>query len=143
MTGKNIFVDTNILVYAHDLDSGTKHETACELIKELWLSEHPPSISIQVLQELYVNLTRKNINDKEANETVKDYMQWNVIDNNSKILMNGIKEKKRWKISFWDGLIIAAAKQADVVLDYVLSSGQTNKRTGSIQVIWDDISLIK
>ena len=81
-----IFVDTNILVYAHDKDAGARHEKARELVRGLWLDQTPPAISIQVLQELYVNLIRKKIPAATANEIIEDYMQWNVIDNTKPIL---------------------------------------------------------
>lgn len=57
MTGKT-FVDTNILIYAHDIDANSKHEIAREVLRELW-SERTGVLSIQVLQEFYVNVTRK------------------------------------------------------------------------------------
>lgn len=112
MKDKNVFVDTNILVYAHDLDAGKKYKTARECVTELWNRNFPPAISVQVLQELYVNLIRKKVSGKEALNVVKDYMQWNVIDNSPELLLKGIIEKERWKISFGDGLIIAAAKRS-------------------------------
>ncbi len=52
------FVDTNVLIYAHDVDAKTKHEAAKSILHELW-SEHTGVLSMQVLQEFYVNVTRK------------------------------------------------------------------------------------
>jgi predicted nucleic acid-binding protein len=52
------FVDTNILIYAHDTAAGTKHERARALVEELW-RERSGVVSTQVLQELCVNLRRK------------------------------------------------------------------------------------
>jgi predicted nucleic acid-binding protein len=57
MSGKQ-YVDTNILIYAHDLDAGTKHERAAEVLRSLWESGSGV-ISIQVLQEMYINVTSK------------------------------------------------------------------------------------
>ncbi|MGI6087877.1 MAG: PIN domain-containing protein [Kiritimatiellia bacterium] len=108
-----IFVDTNILVYAHDKDAGARHEKARELVRGLWLDQTPPAISIQVLQELYVNLIRKKIPAATANEIIEDYMQWNVIDNTKPILTKGIDFSIRFHLSFWDALIIAAAESAE------------------------------
>ncbi|MEA1970327.1 MAG: PIN domain-containing protein, partial [Thermodesulfobacteriota bacterium] len=53
-----IFVDTNILIYAHDLDAGPRHDIAASAIEELWENENGV-MSTQVLQEFYVNITRK------------------------------------------------------------------------------------
>ncbi len=52
------FIDTNVLIYAHDADSGEKHRIARELLRELWL-DRTGVLSPQVLQEFYVNVTRK------------------------------------------------------------------------------------
>jgi predicted nucleic acid-binding protein len=52
------FLDTNILVYAHDTTAGEKHILARELVTRLW-HEEGGCLSVQVLQELYVILTRK------------------------------------------------------------------------------------
>ena len=53
------FVDTNILIYAHNLDAGTKHEIAEAVLHELW-SERIGILSLQVLQQFYVKVTREN-----------------------------------------------------------------------------------
>ncbi len=52
------FVDTNILIYAHDASAGAKHDRARALLQSLW-QERAGGLSIQVLQEFYVNVTRK------------------------------------------------------------------------------------
>jgi len=82
----DIFVDTNILVYAHDRDAGAKHEQACARLKELWRADEAPWLSVQVLQEFFVNLCRLGVPLAEARE--------------------------RWRVSFWDALILAAAREA-------------------------------
>jgi predicted nucleic acid-binding protein len=57
MSGK-CFVDTNILIYAHDRSTGEKHTRAQALLEQLWESGQAV-LSTQVLQELYINLRRK------------------------------------------------------------------------------------
>jgi predicted nucleic acid-binding protein len=57
-TSELVFVDTNVLVYAYDLSAGEKHERARELVEELWRTRQG-CISVQVLQEFFVNVTRK------------------------------------------------------------------------------------
>jgi predicted nucleic acid-binding protein len=52
------FVDTNVLIYAHDVDAGRKHEVAQAVLRDLW-NERAGVVSTQVLQEFYVNATRK------------------------------------------------------------------------------------
>ena len=52
------FIDTNVLIYAHDIDACAKHQIAKEVLRELW-SERTGVLSTQVLQEFYINVTRK------------------------------------------------------------------------------------
>lgn len=53
------FVDTNVLIYAHDVEAGAKHEIANHRLRELW-TQRAGALSTQVLQEFYVNVTRKS-----------------------------------------------------------------------------------
>lgn len=110
----DVFIDTNVLVYAHDLDAGKKHEDAKRLLAGLWLSKPLPWISIQVLQELLVTLRRRGVPADVARETVEAYTRWRVVENDVGLLREGMAEMKRWQLSFWDGLILAAARQAHV-----------------------------
>ncbi|MDA1044601.1 MAG: PIN domain nuclease, partial [Verrucomicrobia bacterium] len=72
----DLFVDTNVLVYAHDLDAGEKHERAKLFVVGFWQSKPFPWISVQVLQELLVTLRRKGVKIPDARETIEDYMRW-------------------------------------------------------------------
>ena len=111
---KHIFVDTNILIYAHDKDAGDKYSTAIEKLSTLWNNPYPPAISVQVLQEFYVNLTRKKISHKKTLSIIDNYLCWEVIENDLNIFLDAVKIRDRYKLSFWDSSIIAAAKQARV-----------------------------
>lgn len=126
MPAEHLFVDTNVLVYAHDLDAGKKHDVAASRIKELWNQDMAPSVSVQVLQEFYVNLLRKGVAPDAARETTTNYLQWNVIDNDRQLLKEGMRLKERWKLSFGDALILAAAAQskASVILSEDLNPEQ-------------------
>ena len=53
-----VLVDTNVLIYAHDRSAGSKHDQARLLLRGLW-ENRTGCLSIQVLQEFYVNVTRK------------------------------------------------------------------------------------
>jgi predicted nucleic acid-binding protein len=121
-----VFVDTNVLVYAHDRMAGRKHEIAKRRVEELWDLPTPPSLSIQVLQELYVNLVKKRISRQDAQETIADYLRWEVVINDGSLLLEGFRAQDRWQISFWDALIVAAAKRAGatVIWSEDLSAGQ-------------------
>ena len=112
MSDETLFIDTNILVYAHDRDAGERHQTAKTLVKKLWAQLKPPSVSVHVLQEFYVNLMKKSVPEKEASAAVQDYLNWYIVDNDQNLLTSGIEERLRYKLSLWDGLILAAARRA-------------------------------
>ncbi len=112
MPDERIFVDTNILVYAHDLDAGARHDIALTKVKALWGQSIRPSISVQVLQECYVNFLRKKFTPSEARDIVTNYMYWDLIPNDANLMTAGMGGVERWKISLWDALILAAAKRA-------------------------------
>ena len=123
-----IFVDTNILVYAHDLSSGDCHAKASAVIESLW-EAGTGVISTQVLQEFYVTVTRKIKNplkSAEAREIIRNYLAWpvQVNDPETTIRASGIEEKN--SLSFWDALIVAAALrlQAKKIISEDLNHGQ-------------------
>ena len=126
MSDSQVFVDTNILVYAHDLDAGAKHQIARDRVKELWKRPLPPAVSVQVLQESYVNLVRKGLAPNVVAATVTDYFRWHVVNNDPTLLVEGIAVSQRWKISLWDGLIVSAALRANAphLWSEDLSAGQ-------------------
>lgn len=122
----DVFIDTNVLVYAHDLDAGRKHQVARQLIETQWCKPVWPCISVQVLQELAVNLVRKGVSLQETRETVRDYTAWRVAENTVPLLEAALDEMARWRLSFWDALILAAAREAGASIIYSedLSAGQ-------------------
>ena len=110
MLSRRIFVDTNVLVYAHNRDAGDKHSLARDRVADLWGLSMAPAISVQVLQELFVNLVRKGVSDHDAKQTITDYGEWHVVDNDRSLLMDGIGLRERWDTSLWDALILAAGE---------------------------------
>ncbi len=108
----DVFIDTNILVYAHDRDAGERHSSAMRLIEGAWESRLLPWISMQVLQELHVNLVRKGIDVAQSSDLVSAYLSWHVIENTKSLFRDALKVQQRWKTSFWDASVIAAAQQA-------------------------------
>ena len=131
-----LFVDTNVLVYAHDRGAGEKHEVARSLVERLWL-DRSGAISTQVLQELYVNVRRKAavpISITEARRLIEDYLSWEVVVNDGSSVLRALEVEARYGISFWDALIVQAAEQCGAAVLYSedLSAGQ---RYGSIEVV--------
>lgn len=112
MSDRSVFVDTNILVYAHDRDAGDKYLAAKSALASLWDRPLPPSISIQVLQEFYVNLLRKRVEGGTAREIVLNYLEWDVVENDRALLLEGMRLRDTLRLSFWDALIVAAARMA-------------------------------
>lgn len=110
MTGK-VFVDTNVLVYAHDLDAGPKRTVAAAILKELW-STRLGILSTQVLQEFYVNVTRKipsPLSPAVAREIVRSYCAWPVQLLEPEMVLRASETEERHQLSFWDALIVTAA----------------------------------
>ena len=124
-----IFVDTNILIYAHDIDSGLKHDTAVKVITDLWERANG-ILSNQVLQEFYIVVTKKMPNPTslpEARAIIKNYLKWQIEENNSNSILRASEVQEKHNISFWDALIVTAAEQAGAakILTEDMNSGQT------------------
>jgi len=130
------FVDTNILMYAHDKASGAKHERAKALVEELWRNR-TGVVSTQVLQELSVNLRKKvgrPVDAKATREIISDYLTWHVVVNGGESILEALDLEARFQISFWDALVVQAAHTsgAEVLYSEDLSDGQTY---GAVRVI--------
>lgn len=121
-----VFLDTNILVYAYDLDAGPKRAIALALVEQGWQKPGSTAISVQVLQELYVNLARKGRTHEEARLILDDLSHWQVIENSLLLLRAALDIKDRWQTSLWDALILAAARDsgAPTLVSEDLSHGQ-------------------
>lgn len=128
MTAPKIFVDTNVLVYAHDTTAGRKRDRAWEVLQELWNSE-TGVISTQVLQELFVSLTQKipmPIDGRKARTIVEDLCAWEIVTNDEQAVLAAIDLKMKFQLSFWDALILEAARRSGAATLYSedLSHGQ-------------------
>lgn len=104
------FLDTNILLYAYDLDAPAKRAVALRLVEQGWTSPGDTAISVQVLQELHVNLGKRGVSPDEAARIVRDFATWPVVDNTLALLRAALDEQARWRLSLWDSLILAAAR---------------------------------
>ncbi len=121
------FIDTNVLIYAHDIDANAKHKIAKEVLQELW-SERTGVLSTQVLQEFYVNVTRmipSPLSKDLARLVVSSYAIWCLETTPTEILATfRIEDESR--IGFWDALIISSAAKlgATRILSEDLNAGQ-------------------
>jgi predicted nucleic acid-binding protein len=130
------FVDTNILIYAHDRDAGVKHERARHLLEELW-STGNGVLSTQVLQELCVNLRRRvtqPLSREEIRKLIEDYLSWEIVVNTPQSILASLEIEERYKLSYWDALILQAAESSGAVVLYSedLNAGQ---RYGAVEVV--------
>jgi len=122
------FVDTNVLIYAHDVDAKAKHQAAQTVLRELW-SERTGVVSPQVLQEFYVNVTRKiprPISKESARLVVNNYAVW-CIDITPAEIATAFHVEDASQIGFWDALIVASALKSGAarILSEDLNAGQT------------------
>ncbi len=123
-----VFVDSNVLIYAHDLDAGDKHLRAVEVVRGLW--EHRNGIvSTQVLQEFYVNVTRKipePLPRSKAREVARNYSLWQTETIESADVFRASEIEEANQVSFWDALIVVTATKggASTLLSEELSGGQ-------------------
>ena len=130
------FVDANILVYAEDRDAKEKHDRARELVLQLW-NERSGVVSVQVLQEFFVTVTRKlkkPLRPPQALDIVREYLTWTVIENTGRLLVDAAELQQRAQLSFWDAMVVQAAINAgcDQLYTEDLNAGQ---RFGSVVVI--------
>lgn len=121
------FVDTNVLIYAHDIDAKTKQGVAKGILRELW-SERLGALSLQVLQEFYVNVRRKiatPLPKEAARSVVNSYAPW-CIETTPAEISAAFRIEDASKIGFWDALIVASAAKCGAVriLSEDLNAGQ-------------------
>jgi predicted nucleic acid-binding protein len=123
------FVDSNILVYAHDESDPVKQKIAAELIARLW-KEKTGALSIQVLQEFHVAITRKTpktLPVKTALALMEPYTHWPVYSPAGVDVLEAASLAESRRINFWDAMIVIAAKKtgAAILWSEDLSHGQS------------------
>jgi predicted nucleic acid-binding protein len=128
MSGNRRFVDTNILVYAHDDSAGVKRDLARALVEQLWESRDG-CLSVQVLQEFFVSVTRKiakPLDAQTAQEIIADLSRWHVHVPAADDILGAIGIHQRTGISFWDAMIVRSAAEmgCDVLYSEDLNTGQ-------------------
>src|ERR1700722_14287186 len=97
------FVDTNILIYAHDVDAKSKHIVAKDVLAELW-SQRAGVLSLQVLQEFYVNVTRKiasPLSKEIARRVENTYAVW-CVETTPAEISAAFRIEDESRVGFWD-----------------------------------------
>ena len=129
------FVDTNVLVYAFDSSAGHKQMIAGQLLERLWESGSG-CLSVQVLQEFFVIVTRKvahPLSIDEAADRVRDFTRWRIFAPGAEDILAAIALQKQMRISFWDSMVVLAAAESgcEALWTEDLSDGQI---FGGVQV---------
>jgi predicted nucleic acid-binding protein len=120
-------VDTNVLVYAVDEDEPEKRDVARELLGAAQPGEL--ALSAQVLGEFYVTVTRKLARPVAETEAAK-LLRWlellPVVAIDAALVKHGAEVSRSAQLSYWDGLVVAAAVRADCrrLLSEDLNDGQ-------------------
>jgi predicted nucleic acid-binding protein len=128
MSGNRRFVDTDILVYAHDTSAGSKQERARALLGQLW-DTRGGCLSVQIMQEFLVNVTRKipgPLDVAAAKEIIADLSRWYVYVPAADDVLGAIGLHQRTGISFWDAMMVRSAVETGcgVIYSEDLSHGQ-------------------
>ncbi|HVP08904.1 MAG TPA: PIN domain-containing protein [Burkholderiales bacterium] len=112
MPSHAIFADTNLLLYVLDADAPAKQARAAAWHERLW-REGIGRTSAQVISEFYVNLKRaagKRMTAEEAWTRAARYLAWKPRSIDDEVLNAAREIERRYRISWWDGLIVAAAQ---------------------------------
>ena len=111
----DLFVDTNILIYAYDADAGDKNVKALSAIHDLWDSMKG-MVSTQVLQEFYVNATQKipqPLPHAVVRGIIENYLAWQVQLIYPATILRASEFQERHRLSYWDAMIVAAAYEGN------------------------------
>ena len=134
MNGARYFIDSNVLLYAHDKSDPEKRAQAKAWLAWLWENAFGV-LSWQVLQEFYFNAVRKfAVPPETARDLVKFMSQWNPPDVTIVLIERAWDWIDEAQVSFWDGMIVAAAERTKC--RYLLSEDfQTGRQFGSITIV--------
>jgi|SRR5579863_66760 len=131
------FLDTNILIYAYDHSDPAKHAKALSLIEAISQSG-TPVVSTQVFQEFAASVRKKAkplLSTRQIQQILVEILQaWEVFVGNAVTIIAALEIEERFRISFWDALILSAAHSSAATILYTedLNHGQTY---GHVQVV--------
>jgi predicted nucleic acid-binding protein len=109
-----VFVDTNVLVYYRDAAQAEKQRLAASWLRHLWESRKG-RLSVQVLNEYYYTVTRKlasPLAPEQARLDVRRLRAWSPVPLDGTLLEAAWQAESRFRLSFWDALVVAAARTA-------------------------------
>ncbi len=122
------FLDTNVLLYAYDVTAGDRHGRAKALVSRLGRTRRA-AVSVQVLQEFYVNVVRKievPLSPEVARERLLVFSRWRVHAPGPEDVIAATELAQRTQISFWDAMIVRSAAECGcrVLWSEDLNAGQ-------------------
>lgn len=121
----DVFLDTNVLIYAA---AGRKNEPRKAEIANRIIETEDFCLSVQVLQEFYVNVRKREINlpEEQTNAWIANLLEFECATIDMDIFITALGLSKRYQISYWDSALIAAAKRlgARTLMTEDLNSGQ-------------------
>lgn len=121
------FVDTNVLLYAISRDPGERDKA--KRANEI-LAARDLALSVQVLQEFYVQATRTSradpLSSDQAAQLVESFMRFDVVPVTTEVMLAAFDTHRRFGLSYWDAAILEASRSigCDVVLSEDLSDGE-------------------
>jgi predicted nucleic acid-binding protein len=121
------FVDTNVLLYAISTAADERRKSAVALAL---LGENDLALSVQVLQEFYVQSTRaeksERISHEQARRLIESWLRFPVKEIDAALMQAAMRTAKRFRISYWDAAIIEAARalECETLLSEDLSHAQ-------------------
>ncbi|MFW6332171.1 MAG: PIN domain-containing protein [Thermodesulfobacteriota bacterium] len=131
-----IFVDTNVLVYGRDAGEPEKQRQAAAWITYLWESR-TGRLSIQVLQEFYSTVTTRlkpGLEPADARNDIRALFAWRPIPVNGDVIEGAWFIQDRFKLSWWDSLIVSAAQIGDC--GYLLTEDlQADQMFGNVRIL--------
>lgn len=131
-----VFTDTNVLVYSRDTAEPEKHRRARDWMTHLWTTRQG-RLSWQVLQEFYVTVTEKldpGLDRERARREVQSLTSWRPVTIDARVLEAAWPAQDRYRLSWWDALIVAAAQVAGCV--YLLTEDlQDDQVLGTVRVV--------
>jgi predicted nucleic acid-binding protein len=117
VTTERVFVDTNVLIYAHDLDAEVKRAIAEHVLRQLWQDE-TGVLSSQVLQEFYAALTSgaSPVPRRAARDLISAYSVWPIATIDAADLLTASDFEERYRLTFRDALVVVAARKSHATL---------------------------
>jgi predicted nucleic acid-binding protein len=129
-----VFVDSNVFLYAFD-DADLRKQRAARNWREALWKNRLGRVSFQVLGEFYVNAIRlRPAALDDARAEIRDLLAWRPVVTDAALLERGWKLQDRYRLSYWDSLIVAASKTASCA--YLLTEDlQTGQNLDGVEVV--------